>query len=385
MRAVVVGAGVVGLSVAASLAERGAAVTVLEARGVASGTSATSYAWANSNGKEPGPYFDLNLAGLERLHAEGTGSDWFVPSGHLEWADDPDHVASLSARVGRLLERGYPAEWVTARRARELSPALRVPDDAEALAWFPTEGYVHPALFAARLRRRAEAHGVVVAPRTPVSAVDDRPGGGVLVRTAAGDAYEADVVVSCTGRWTDEVSELLGARVPMVPRDVVGGAGVGFLATTAPVAVDHPVLLSSSELNARPAGGGRFLLQSTVLDATADAATSFALDAEVALDLRDRFARRFVGGEEARIEAFVVGQRAMPADGLSVVGHLGDAGDRYVVATHSGVTLSLALGGWVAEEVLGERLPLLEAFRPARLLDPERTFAAPVPRLPGQQ
>jgi glycine/D-amino acid oxidase-like deaminating enzyme len=383
MRAAVIGAGVVGLSVAAHLAERGVDVVVLEAGGVGSGTTSTSYAWANSNGKEPRPYFDLNLAGLDAMHAQGTGSQWFVPSGHLEWAADAEHATSLRARVARLEERDYPVEWITARRAREISPALRVPDDADTIAWFPDEGYVHPVPLAVELQRRALAHGARILTRTPVTAVDDR-GSGATVHAAGVDPIEVDVVVSCVGRWTDEVSELMGTRIPMVPMDVVGGAGVGFLATTAPVAVDHPALLSTTVLNARPAGGGRFLLQSTVLDATADASRTFAVDAEVALELRDRFGRLFIGGEEARIESFVVGQRAMPADGLSVIGHL-DAGSRYVVATHSGVTMSLALGGWVAAEVLGERLPLLDAFRPERLLDPQLSFAAPVPRLPGQQ
>lgn len=385
MKIAVIGAGVVGLSVAAELSRAGANVVVLEAAGIGSGTSSTSYAWTNSNGKDPNPYFELNLAGLLQMHEQGTGSTWFVPSGHLEWASDDQHAASLTARVTRLLERGYAAEWISPAKARELSPALRIPDGASTIAWFPTEGYVHPALYLVELYRRATDAGADIRTHTPVLGMDPH-GAGVVVHTGHGEAIEADVVVSCVGRWTEDLTEMMGARVPMVDTTEVGGAGVGFLATTAPVPVDHPLLLSTTELNARPAGGGRFQLQSTVLDATADPSLAYGLDAAVAQELRQRFARRFINAEDARIESFTVGQRAMPADGKSVIGHLSDNPAHYVVATHSGVTMSLALGRWVAREVIGEeRLELLQDFRPDRLMDTTNTFAAPVPRLPGQQ
>lgn len=385
MKIVVVGAGVIGLSIAAELGLSGADVVVLEAAGPGSGTSATSYAWANSNGKDPNPYFELNLAGLEQMHAQGTGSAWFIPSGHVEWASDDDHVTSLTARVNRLLERNYPAEWITPARARQLSPALRIPDTADTIAWFPTEGYIHPALYVVELYRRATDAGARIQTHTRVVRIDPH-GSGAVVHTNDGNAIEADVVVSCVGRWTEEVTEMMGTRVPMVDTTEVGGPGVGFLATTAPIPVDHPLLLSTSELNVRPAGGGRFQLQSTVLDATADPSQSYGLDAVVAQELRERFARRFSNAEDARIESFKVGQRAMPADGKTVIGHLANNPAHYVVATHSGVTMSLALGQWVTREVINEeRVDLLQHFRPERLLDTNATFTAPVPRLPGQQ
>lgn len=385
MKIAVIGAGVIGLSVAAELSRAGSDVVVLEAGGIGSGTSSTSYAWTNSNGKEPNPYFELNLAGLQQMHEQGTGSTWFVPSGHLEWASDDDHAVSLTARVNRLLERAYPAEWITPAKARQLSPALRIPDAADTIAWFPTEGYVHPALYLVELYRRATGAGAKVYTHAPVLGIDPH-GAGAVIHTGHGEAIEVDVVVSCVGRWTEDLTEMMGTRVPMVDTTEVGGAGVGFLATTAPVPVDHPLLLSTTELNARPAGGGRFQLQSTVLDATADSSQVYGLETAVAQELRDRFARRFINAEDARIESFTVGQRAMPADGRSVIGHLAGNPAHYVVATHSGVTMSLAVGRWVAREVIGEeRLDLLRDFRPDRLLDRKKTFAAPVPRLPGQQ
>src|SRR6516225_4868095 len=68
IKTIVIGAGVIGASVAYRLAEAGAAVTVLEAARIGGGTSGSSFAWTNAHSKPPRPYHDLNIAGM-KAHA----------------------------------------------------------------------------------------------------------------------------------------------------------------------------------------------------------------------------------------------------------------------------------------------------------------------------
>src|ERR1700720_2380528 len=68
MKTIVIGAGVMGASVAYRLAQAGAAVTVLEATRIGGGTSGISFAWTNAHQKPPKPYHDLNVAGM-KAHA----------------------------------------------------------------------------------------------------------------------------------------------------------------------------------------------------------------------------------------------------------------------------------------------------------------------------
>src|SRR5882724_5268887 len=68
IKTIVIGAGVMGASVAYRLAQAGAAVTVLEAMRVGGGTSGISFAWTNAHKKPPKPYHDLNVAGM-KTHA----------------------------------------------------------------------------------------------------------------------------------------------------------------------------------------------------------------------------------------------------------------------------------------------------------------------------
>ncbi|MET7379803.1 FAD-dependent oxidoreductase [Streptomyces sp. NPDC005526] len=63
MKIAVIGLGVLGASVARSLALMGAHVIVLERAGAMDGTSGTSFAWINSHSQNPRSYHDLNVAG----------------------------------------------------------------------------------------------------------------------------------------------------------------------------------------------------------------------------------------------------------------------------------------------------------------------------------
>src|SRR5438445_9447373 len=78
-RHVIVGAGIIGAALAARLADSDTSVTVVEADQPGRGTSASSLAWANANGKPPRAYHDLNVAGIRawREWADRLGRDWF--------------------------------------------------------------------------------------------------------------------------------------------------------------------------------------------------------------------------------------------------------------------------------------------------------------------
>src|ERR1700687_1866457 len=95
---VVIGAGVIGASVAAALASSGLRVTLLEADQPGRATSRWSFAWLNSNDKAPRLYHDLNHAGIRAwadLAPDLDGAAWYRPVGHLELATSDAGRAEL--------------------------------------------------------------------------------------------------------------------------------------------------------------------------------------------------------------------------------------------------------------------------------------------------
>src|SRR6218665_2266657 len=119
MKVIVVGAGVVGASVAYRMAQAGAHVTIVEEQRPGAGTSSVTYAWVNACEKlNSYAYFKLNFAGRqahEDILAEFPGADWYHRPGVLQWqnaeaeAGGRDGMDPL-AKLKQLINRGEPAQ-----------------------------------------------------------------------------------------------------------------------------------------------------------------------------------------------------------------------------------------------------------------------------------
>jgi D-hydroxyproline dehydrogenase subunit beta len=384
-RCVVIGAGVLGLCVAAGLAEAGMGVTLLERDRPGRAATGSSFAWLNANDKAPRAYHDLNHAGMRAwagLAARLDGAAWYRPAGNLEWAHGAGR-ARLAARVRRLTEWGYPARLMDAARAAELEPSLRLPRPAPDVAWFPDEGYLLTAPLASRLARAAARHGATVLTGEAghvvgldaVQGAGDggmgrRVGGGVVraVRTAAGQVMPADVVVCCAGRWVPELAALAGAAAPvtLVPWAVPDAAAPGLVGQAGPVTPPGPRrMVHAPDVYLRPHSGGMVHLEAS--DAAVDLHTPEADLRRWAEELLRR-ARRVVRGlQDADVAGYRVCVRPMPADGRSIVGWLPGAGGVYVAVTHSGMTLAAHLARLIAGElVTGAAAAELAPYRPDR-------------------
>ncbi|XVQ13126.1 NAD(P)/FAD-dependent oxidoreductase [Spirillospora sp. CA-255316] len=382
MRVAVIGAGVVGAAVAAGLTRRGAEVVLLDRDVPGAGTTATTVAWINSNNKDPEHYFAFNHAAVRAHHALAAGGgDWFVPTGNLEVAASDEHRAWLAERVAKLRGRGYPVRYVTADEARALEPDLVRPGGAD-YAFFPEEAHAHPIRLLARFLGEARDGGARVETGAEVREIASSPAGAALT-LADGRTLTADIAVTCAGRWTQEVAASAGLTVPMLDPRVSGRATNAYLGVTSPVPARLSRYVTTGGLNLRPDGGGRILLHALELDATADPAAEPA--PAIGAEMLSRLAGVLGPVAGARIERLVVGQRAMPGDGLTVAGFADGHARVYVVATHSGITLSALLAEEVAAEVHGAESAWLSRYRPARFLDGGARPAPVPPRRPGEQ
>ena len=375
-RCVVAGAGVLGVCLAARLAEAGAEVTLLEQDQPGQAATRSSFAWLNSNDKAPRAYHDLNHAGIrawEQLAGTLGGPAWYRPSGNLEWAASTPGRAELAARVRRLAGWGYPARLIGAAEAVALEPSLRLPRPAPEIAWFPGEGYLLTEAMVGHLLERATKHGVTVLTGTSGQVTDLEPGsagGGPSVRTAAGQVISADVVVCCAGTHVPHLAALAGAAgpIPLVPWAEPGAAAPGLVVQAGPMAAPGLTrMVHAPEVYLRPHAGGLVHLEAP--DAAVDLHTPDEELRRWAGELLDR-ARQVTGGlDDAAVTGYRVCVRPMPADGQSIVGWLPGAPGVYVAVTHSGVTLGAHLAGLITAELLGSPATAeLALFRPGRFI-----------------
>jgi D-hydroxyproline dehydrogenase subunit beta len=375
---VVIGAGVLGVALAARLAESAgpaAAVTLLEQNRPGHAATRSSFAWLNANHKLPRAYHDLNYAGLRAWSAlaERLGRpDWYRPSGNLEWARTPDAAAELTARVARLAEWGYPAHLISAAAAAELEPSLRWPATVAAVAWFPEEGYLLTEPMVAELAARAARHGATVLTGAPghVTGLDVADGVVRAVRTAAGQVIPADVVVCCAGRWVPELAALAGSDtpIPLVPWVPPGAEAPGLVVQAGPVSPAAPGLarmMHTPDVDLRPHTAGQVHLEAP--EVHADLHTGEPALGDLATELLRR-AQRVTGAlDSAEVTGYRVCVRPMPVDGQSIVGWLPGVEGVYVAVTHSGVTLGAHLAELMTSEFMtGRPVTELAPYRPRR-------------------
>jgi D-hydroxyproline dehydrogenase subunit beta len=370
-RCVVIGAGILGASVAARLASAGQRVTLLDQDEPGRATSRWSFAWLNSNDKAPRHYHDLNHAGIRAWAELAPGLDgdaWYRPVGHVELAAPPGSPdsgagsAELAARVTRLTAWGYPARIVDPAEAARLEPALRIPAPG---AFFLREGYLLTEPLIARLVAQAKSHGAEIRTGEPGRVTRLEPGAVPRVRTATGAIVEADEVVCCAGRWTPDL-----APVPLIPWRIPGSTAPGLTVRVGPVTPPGPVrLVHTPELALRPHPGG--LLHLEAPDAAVDLHTPEADLDRWAQELLRRAQQTVHGLENAHVVDRKVCPRPMPIDGQSIVGRLPGTPGIYVAVTHSGVTLAAHLSRLIAADLTTGTPPAdLTPYRPDRFTGP---------------
>jgi len=359
----VIGAGVVGASVAWRLSQGGVRVTVIERARPGSGTSGATFAWVNASAKSPRDYFELNFAGLrehQRLVTEFGGASWYHPGGNLVWVAE-DELPVLQRRVEDLRSWNYQVEWWTARDVQaELEPELRCPDSEARFVFYPEEAWVDVSLLVGELLERARAAGAKLIERDPIVALETSGGRVCGLRLASGKALAVDAVVNAAGPWADQVAGLLGLQLPLAP-------ALGLVVRVAVTGQPIRRVFHTPIVNVRPDGPGYLCLHHGDADLQLGDHREVSASDPLASLLVER-ARQVLGGlDDARVIAAAVGIRPIPADGRSCIGAVSAISGYYEAVTHSGVTLGPLIGRLLAQEILNGTIePVAAPFRPDR-------------------
>jgi glycine cleavage system aminomethyltransferase T/glycine/D-amino acid oxidase-like deaminating enzyme len=216
--AVIIGAGIVGNSLACHLARLGWRDLVLVDKGpMPNPGGSTGHA---SNFIFPIEYskmmMELTRDSTEQYEALGV----FTQSGGIEVARTAERMAELRRRCTAAKAWGIPAQMVSPAEVRKLVPYL---DESVILggAHFPTVGVVDSLRAGTLMREEAQRSGaLVVLAGTEVLGIDTSDAGSTPqvrgVRTTAGD-IETGICVICCGVWSPRIARMAGARLPLTP------------------------------------------------------------------------------------------------------------------------------------------------------------------------
>jgi glycine/D-amino acid oxidase-like deaminating enzyme len=139
---VVVGAGILGCSIAVHLVDRGVRPVLIDPGRPGQGTSTGSFASVSALGKDPAAGFQLACAGVSgwTRFADRLGGDVGLRrAGEVRWAADPDAGRRLARLVTSSRERGYPVRPVDRDELGRLLPDARI-GPVTAACYAPNDG-----------------------------------------------------------------------------------------------------------------------------------------------------------------------------------------------------------------------------------------------------
>ncbi len=215
-RAVVVGGGIVGCSVAYHLGKLGwTDVVLLERAKLTCGSTfhAAGLVGQLRSNASITQLLKLSIelyAGIEAETGQATG--WKM-NGSLRLACNRERMTELRRQATTAHSFGLEMHLLTPKEAGAMWPLMET-RDLEGAAFLPSDGQINPTDITQALIRGARARGVRVFEDCPVGAIGVANGRVASVSTPQGD-IACEAVVDCAGQWADEVGRLAGVTVPV--------------------------------------------------------------------------------------------------------------------------------------------------------------------------
>ncbi|MGQ9529365.1 NAD(P)/FAD-dependent oxidoreductase [Chloroflexus sp.] len=216
---VIIGAGVIGASIAFHLAERGLRdVIILEREETEiSGSTARSAAGVRHQFSSRTNVL-LSRYSIERLRhfeEEVGGHAELHQVGYLFLINDEQTWAQYMRNVAMQRELGVRVEVLIPAEAARFIPQMRT-DDLIGATFGPDDGYCDPYGIALGYLRAAQRHGVRLYRGRPVTGFHLQGGRVTAVETPAG-TVGCEFVINCAGPWAGEVAALAGLDLPVRP------------------------------------------------------------------------------------------------------------------------------------------------------------------------
>ncbi|MDX1782009.1 MAG: FAD-dependent oxidoreductase [Thalassovita sp.] len=231
VKALVVGGGAVGASIAYHLARAGwSDVMLLERDELTSGST-----WHAAGLL---PLFNMSFATThihkysvdfyKTLEAETGLNAGFSVVGNLRMAQTQDRMDEYMLYASTAETCDVPYEWLSPAQIRDRWPLVRT-EDLKGAIYHPTDGYINPADVTMAMAKGARQRGVIIERKWQVDGYEWTGAewkvtatrmiekGGNLVPSEEQVMITAEHVVTATGNHAQRTARLLGIKIPAIP------------------------------------------------------------------------------------------------------------------------------------------------------------------------
>src|SRR5690242_15623944 len=215
-RAVIIGGGVIGCSVAYHLTKLGwRDVLLLEQGRLTCGTTwhAAGLVGQLRAHQNMTRLVQYSAELYQKLEAETGQATGWKQCGSILVARTAERVTLFKRIASAARAQGVACEMISLEEAARRYPVMRT-DDLLAALWLPDDAKVNPADVTQALAKGARMNGARIFEQTRVTAIHQKNGIATGVSTTRGD-IKAEVVINCAGQWAKQVGRMCGVTVPL--------------------------------------------------------------------------------------------------------------------------------------------------------------------------
>ena len=213
--AIIIGAGVMGASIAFHLAERGLKTAILERNVTASGATGHSSGLVRMH-YDLAAESELTFASYKHYFnnwKERVGGECgFQKTGFMQIAKR-EHEDKLRGNVANQQRIGINTSVISADDVKKLVPDF-ITDQFDFAAYEPDSGYADATLTTNSFIEAAKRHGAMLIQNCEVTAIHTSGGRVTGVSTTKGE-FAAPTIVSAAGPWAKHVAKLADVDVPL--------------------------------------------------------------------------------------------------------------------------------------------------------------------------
>ena len=355
--AIVIGAGVIGASIAYNLSRRGLKVLILERQSVGAGATGASSGLVRMHYNiEVDSALAWQSFHFFRNWRERIGGECgFKRTGFLQIVS-PEKNEQLRGNVEMQKRIGIITDVITAEDVKKIAPMFKT-EDFELAAYEPESGYADPVLTTNSFITNAKACGAVLMQDCEVTGMR-LSGGNVTGVDSSRGSFDAPIVVDCAGTFADRVAKMVGVDVPLD----TWTHDVAFVRRPVNVGM-HPTCIDDIlSMYFRPEGELTLIgLEDYNRMGEAPESDVGRVDPEFVMRAIDRICERVEGMEEGSLHSTHVGRDGLTPDQRAIIDHAGPDGF-YIACGFSGTgfKLSPAVGVCMSELILDGSAKLVD-------------------------
>ena len=216
----IIGGGIMGLSSAYYLCQRGKKVLILEAGGFGHGSSGSCDDMILLQSKKPGINLKLAFESLklykQLLKDWGADELEFLNLGGMILIQNQQELSVMEDFVEQQREIGLDVEIIDKKEMKKKQPY--VSDRYIASTYSAIDSQVNPFSVMSGFLSRIKKMGGEIRFYSPVKNIEKQDNGGWQIRTEQGESFFSDLVVNAAGAWAGQIASMVGENVPITPK-----------------------------------------------------------------------------------------------------------------------------------------------------------------------